>query len=182
MSHIMVWRGAGQEDGLAGFWHHGILCPDGTVIHYSGMDGVKSLRNAAIMRTSLSNFDGDAGRPVHTVTYETSEHPRIYAHADVVRRAESRLGHQQYHVLFDNCESFARWCVVGSEISFQGQGVVVGVAAGVGSLVFGGGLLGAALTAVVVHKFWDRRANTSSGRERTGSGESDRDSEHEFSS
>lgn len=172
----MVWRGAGQEDGLTGFWHHGILCPDGSVIHYSGMNGVKTLHNASIMRTSLSEFDGASGRAVHTVTYDAAEHARVYAHADVVRRAESRLGHSRYHLLFENCESFARWCVVGSEVSFQGQGVVMGAAAGVGSLVFGGGLLGAALTFVVVHKFWDRRANTSSGRESAANFDSDADS------
>lgn len=180
MSHIMVWRGAGQEDGLTGFWHHGILCPDGSVIHYSGMDGVKTLSNASIMRTSLSEFDGNTGRQVHTVTYDPHEHRRIFAHQDVVFRAESRLGHRRYHVLFDNCESFARWCVVGSEVSFQGQGVMVGVAAGVGSIVLGGGLLGAALTAVVVHKFWDRRANPSVAR--VSATNEDDDSEHEFSS
>lgn len=179
MSHIMVWRDfggtRGQEDGLGGFYHHGILCggrvgPDGllsgdaTVIHYAGMDGVKSLRNARIMRTHHSEFQGDGRRKVHVVAYRAREHKVVYGTEEVVQRAESRLGHARYDLLFDNCESFARWCVVGDEKSLQSQGALVGVAAGVASLVFGGGLLGAALTAVVTQKYWDRKGNRSASR------------------
>jgi Lecithin retinol acyltransferase len=166
MTHVMVWRGALPEDSLAGFWHHGILCQDGTsVIHYAGMDGVKTLSNARIMRTALEAFHSDPTRPVHTVVYDPALHARLYAPAEVEARAERKIGHAEYHLVKDNCESFARWCVTGREVSQQSTGAVLGaVMAGV-CLVGGGGLAGAVLAAVVTAKCWDRRGNRSSGRE-----------------
>jgi hypothetical protein len=174
MSHVMVWRGPLPEDGLAGFWHHGIRCQDGrSVIHYAGMDGVKSLSNARIMKTPLAAFRGsddenDPTRPVHVVAYPPALHPQLqqprYTPSEVEARAEARIGHAQYHLLADNCETFARWCVTGQHVSQQSTGAVVGVAAGLASLLIGGGPLGAVLTALVTHKMWDRRSNRSNSR------------------
>jgi HRAS-like suppressor 3 len=164
MSHIMVWRGRLPEDGISGFYHHGILCSDGTVVHYAGMDGVKSLSNARIMRTPYADFDPipSTDRPVHTVVYNPSVHAVIYHPAEVEERAVTRLGHSQYHLISDNCESFARWCVTGREVSQQSTGAVLGLCAGVASIVVGGGgVLGAVLTAFVTQKIWDRRGNRS---------------------
>lgn len=166
MSHVMVWRGSLPEDSVAGFWHHGILGQNGqTVIHYSGMEGVKSLSNAQIMRTDLSEFQTDTSRRVHTVTYDPNLHAVIYPPSEVEQRAASRIGHAEYDLMRDNCESFARWCVTGREVSQQSTGAVLGVAAGLASMVCGGGLLGGMLVAVVTQKAWDRRGNRSSNRE-----------------
>lgn len=178
MSHIMVWRGRGREDGLGGFWHHGILCSDGSVIHYTGMDGVKTLRNASVLRTSMTGFDGGTDNLIHHVSYNEREHLHVFPPEEVQRRAESRIGQRSYHLLFDNCESFARWCVVGNEVSFQGRGVLAGAIAGFGSIVLGGGLLGAGITAVVVQRFWDARGNRSAGRQLFGNA-NDSDSDDE---
>jgi hypothetical protein len=165
MTHVMVWRGQLPEDGLAGFWHHGILCGDGeSVVHYAGMNGVKTFANARIMRTALAEFQDDPTRPLHIVTYSPALHPVVYAPADVEARAEARMGHAQYDLLADNCETFARWCVTGREVSQQSTGAVLGVTAGVVSILCGGGPLGALLTAFVTHKIWDRRSNRSVNR------------------
>lgn len=170
MSHIMVWRGSGAEDSFGGFWHHGILCSDGTVIHYTGMDGPKTFHNASILRTSLSEFNPDANRQIHHVSYSHVSNGCVYSPIEVERRAETRLGQATYHVVYDNCESFARWCVCGQETSFQGKGIVFGALAGMGSLLAGAGLLGAGLTAVVVQKVWDGRGNRSERRREFGEG------------
>lgn len=160
MSHIMVWRGVGQEDGLAGFWHHGVQLADGSVVHYSGMEGVKTLRDAVVQRTEMSEFVSTGGRRIHTVTHENA------LRADEAeRRALSRVGHAQYDLVFDNCESFARWCVLGEHVSRQAQGAIIGAIAGVLSLVTGGGLPGAALIGVAACKFWDRVGNRSAHRQ-----------------
>ena len=37
-----------------GYWHHGIDCGDGTVIHYAGLEREKS--DAYVRRTSLAEF------------------------------------------------------------------------------------------------------------------------------
>lgn len=166
MTHVMVWRGALPEDGLAGFWHHGILSVDGaSVIHYSGMSGAKSLSDAAIARTDLAAFQPDPTRPVHTVTYDPALHATLHPPARVEARAAARIGHAQYHLVTDNCESFARWCVTGREVSQQSTGAVLGAMLGGVSLLAGGGLAGAVLTAVVTAKCWDRRGNRSATRE-----------------
>jgi HRAS-like suppressor 3 len=167
MSHVMVWRGSLPEDGLSGFYHHGILCSDGTVIHYAGMSGVKSLADARILRTPFSAFDPTPSpeRPVHTVVYEPALHATLYSHEEIESRAMTRLDHAQYHLITDNCESFARWCVTGREVSQQSTGAVLGLAAGLASIALGGGgVLGAVLTACVVSKVWDRRGNRSAIR------------------
>lgn len=167
MSHVMVWRGALPEDGLQGFWHHGILCDDGTVIHYSGMDGMKTLHNGEIKRTGMDEFAVDAGRHVHTVEYN-QERRDVYSPKEVVRRAESRLGEQGYDLVRHNCENFARWCVVGESKSFQVQGAWVGLALAAGAFAVSGGtgLLGAALTGIVGQRMWDANRNVSKQRRR----------------
>lgn len=180
MTHIMVWRGDLPEDGLTGFWHHGILCPDDSVIHYSGMEGPKSLHNACILRTVMAQFKGncDPPRRVHTVIYPPSR--RCFDEVEIVRRAESRIGQHDYNLLAHNCETFARWCVVGQGSSFQTQGAIVGAAGGLASIVLGGGLLGAILTAVVAGKMWDHGRNRSAMRTNMSANHDDEDSDDEY--
>lgn len=166
MSHVMVWRGSLPEDSLAGFWHHGILAEDGaSIVHYAGMDGVKSLSNARIMRTPLSAFQSNPTRAVHAVRYDPALHATLYPPAEVEARAASRIGHAEYHLVRDNCESFSRWCVTGREVSQQSTGAVLGAVIGGASLLAGGGIGGAVLAAVVTAKCWDRRGNRSETRE-----------------
>ena len=142
---------------MAGFWHHGVLLSDDSVVHYSGMRGVKSLQDAVIKRTHMAEFaPPEHGRRVHTVSHSNALPPNI-----VERRALSRVGHAEYNLVHDNCESFARWCVLGEHESRQAQGAFIGIAAGVLSLLGGGGIAGAALVAVSAFKFWDRSGNRS---------------------
>ncbi|MDX2098829.1 MAG: lecithin retinol acyltransferase family protein [Leptolyngbyaceae cyanobacterium bins.59] len=86
--------------------HHGIDCGDGTVIHYQKLD------EATVSRTSLDKFR--SGRMVYVKNYPVSFIPDV-----VVRRAESRLGEQQYNLLSNNCEHFATWCKTGKNDSPQ---------------------------------------------------------------
>lgn len=162
MTHIMVWRGDLPEDSLHGFWHHGIQCPDGSVIHYTGMNGVKTLTNAQILRTDMQSFISDSTRQLHYVTYQSTQ--QIYSIDEIVRRAESRMGEHGYHLFNHNCENFARWCVIGRSQSYQSQGAIIGMVAGTASFIFGAGFLGAALTAFVAQRTWDQNGNPSTRR------------------
>ncbi len=85
--------------------HHGIDCGDGTAIHYR--KGTET-----ITRTSLEEFTD--GRPIYVKHYKVSYIPDV-----VVRRAESRLGEQDYNLLYNNCEHFATWCKTGISRSEQ---------------------------------------------------------------
>lgn len=174
----MVWRGELPEDSLAGFWHHGIRHPDGSVIHYSGMDGVKTLRNAQIMRTDMARFCVESGHTIHEVQYPRPL--RRFTPEQIGRRAESRLGQRDYHLLFHNCETFARWCVTGEGESFQSQGFFVGAAGAAASILFGGGLVGAVLTGIVATKVWEGARNRSPDRRRFGRMTDDDSDEGEF--
>lgn len=124
MSQVAVWRD--HIFGLLGYWHHGILCPDGTVIHFKTNTIPKSKAAAYIQRTSLSVFKG---RSPHV--YIVLDPPGIvYPPYIVVRRAQSKLGLSGYHLFYNNCESFARWCLTGEHSSRQINSYALGSLAG----------------------------------------------------
>lgn len=104
--HIRVYRRL--------YWHHGIDAGDGTVIHLSGEPGQSA--QARVQRVCLESFlRGGTGR---TVT-----HRRQLPADEVMARAGSRLGETGYHLLFKNCEHFARWCMGRSMVSRQVESV-----------------------------------------------------------
>ena len=98
--HLQVPR----QHGL--FNHHGIDLGDGTVAHY--------LEGRAILRSPLEEFS--RGQPLSVVGYNPDDcsAPRV-----TLRRAMSRLGEQNYNLLFNNCEHFAHWCKTGLHRSEQ---------------------------------------------------------------
>ncbi len=102
------------------YTHHGIDCGDGTVIHYAGGPG--TVRR--VERTSIDAFA--EGSEVFVRTYR-----RRLPVGEVVANAESRLGADGYHLVWNNCEHFATWCSRGSAASKQVRGWV---AAGPGAV------------------------------------------------
>lgn len=132
MSQIAVWRSFNV--GVVGYWHHGILCPDGTVIHYKPQrpSTHKNKHTARIVRTSLRVFKG---RSPHVYDVVHRGEP-VLPPAEVARRAESKLGEMGYDLFENNCETFARWCVTGTRESRQIRSLRRGAKAGVPGLVF----------------------------------------------
>jgi hypothetical protein len=102
---IYVYRNLGQLDGL--YKHYGIDCGDRTVIHYRKP-------SETIERTSLETFR--RGNPVYVAEYSDGFG---YIADVVVERAKSRLGEQEYNLLFNNCEHFTSWCKTGISDSKQ---------------------------------------------------------------
>jgi len=96
--HLRVPR----QHGL--FLHHGIDLGDGTVAHY--------LEGREILRSSLEEFS--LGQSVSMVSHEESSPAGV-----TLRRAMSRIGEQNYNLLFNNCEHFANWCKTGRHRSGQ---------------------------------------------------------------
>jgi hypothetical protein len=114
-----------------GYWHHGVDCDDGTVIHYSGELLKRS--DPAVQRTTLDNFAKDG--KIETVNYATCDDPDA-----VIQRAESRLNESDYNFFSNNCEHFARWCKTGRAESRQVKRALraaVAVWVGVGTVVAG---------------------------------------------
>ena len=96
--HLQVSR----QHGL--FNHHGIDLGDGTVAHY--------LEGREILRSSLDDFR--QGQPLSVIDHADASPDGV-----TLRRAMSRIGEQNYNLLFNNCEHFATWCKTGRHRSGQ---------------------------------------------------------------
>lgn len=118
-----------------GYWHHGIDCGDGTVIHYCGVNSEKV--DPVVRRTSYEEFTKGACPQV-------VEAGAGHCPESIVARAMARLGENNYRLLRNNCEHFAAWCQTGISTSRQvGRGL--GAAALTLSAVTAGMTLGGAL-------------------------------------
>ena len=102
-NQVYVYREFFNIEGM--YEHHGIDCGDGSIIHYRKP-------SETIERTSVATFSRN--NPVYVRQY-----PVRYIADTTIQRAESRLGEQQYNLLFNNCEHFATWCVTGVSDSRQ---------------------------------------------------------------
>ncbi len=96
--HLIVPR----QHGL--FLHHGIDLGDGSVAHY--------LEGREILRSPIEEFS--CGKTVTVLHHQKSS-----SKSTTLRRAISRLGEQNYNLLFNNCEHFANWCKTGLHRSKQ---------------------------------------------------------------
>jgi hypothetical protein len=91
------------------FNHHGIDLGDGTVAHY--------LEGREILRSPVSEFSQGA-------VVSVLNHANASPSGVTLRRAMSRLGEQNYNLLFNNCEHFATWCKTGRHSSEQVDSVI----------------------------------------------------------
>ena len=91
------------------FNHHGIDLGDGTVAHY--------LEGREILRSPVSEFS--QGEVVSVMDHADASPAGV-----TLRRAMSRLGEQNYNLLFNNCEHFATWCKTGRHRSEQVDSVI----------------------------------------------------------
>lgn len=120
--HLRVFR--------RGYWHHGIDCGDGTVIHYTGE--LFDRANAAVRRTSMDAF-AKGGR-VRVVKSHSD-----FDIDDIIARAESRLEEMRYSTVSNNCEHFASWCRTGQRESKQvRRAITAATALGVAAVTVAG--------------------------------------------
>ena len=98
-----------------GYTHHGLYLGNQQVIHYSGKTHHDQ---GSIQLVSLDEFcEGKACR--------VRDYPfRVYGRKESVERAELRLGEANYSILFNNCEQFVAWCIMGFGYSEQINTVV----------------------------------------------------------
>ncbi|MGI9473250.1 MAG: lecithin retinol acyltransferase family protein [Rubripirellula sp.] len=112
--HFFVWR---QRKGVP-FQHHGIDLGDNSVVHFTdgagGVAGPGSSSEFEVKQTPFESVTRGGQDSVHFIDY--SNHlPR----EAIVSRALSQVGRRGYHLVFDNCEHFACWCVTGKDESRQ---------------------------------------------------------------
>lgn len=105
-----------------GYTHHAVDLGDGYVVQYGR--GVADAARASVQITPRATFA--KGRPI-----EQGTSPCAFPPEDVVRRALSRVGEREYHLLWNNCEHFVTWCRSGRRVSRQTERFVT--AAGIAS-------------------------------------------------
>jgi hypothetical protein len=94
-----------------GYNHHGLYVGRGQVIHYSGLSGFWQC--GPVEQVSLRQFIN--AHPVRIVAHPESH----FSPGEIVRRARSRLGENDYRLLTNNCEHFCNWCISGISHSAQ---------------------------------------------------------------
>jgi hypothetical protein len=103
--------GAHLTTSRRGYTHHGIYVGHGRVVHYSGLSGFWHC--GPVEEVSISRFA--TGRSVRVVSQARAS----YSSQEIVRRARSRIGENDYRLLTNNCEHFCNWCVGGVSRSAQ---------------------------------------------------------------
>ena len=106
--------GAHLSSSRRGYSHHGIYVGRGWVVHYSGLSG-GFWQCGPVEEVSLSRFA--LGNSVRIVEQRGS----AYSPEEIVRRARSRLGENDYRLFSNNCEHFCSWCHSGVSRSAQVQ-------------------------------------------------------------
>jgi len=90
--------------------HHAIDLGDGTVAQYGGGElGMTDVRVEIISHAVFAQ--SDAVRNI--------DNPARFSPAQIVQRAHSRIGEQNYSLLQTNCEHFVNWCRTGQATSRQ---------------------------------------------------------------
>jgi len=111
LRHGILAPGAHLTTSRRGYVHHGIYVGGGMVVHYAGLSGF--LHSGPVEEVMMCRFS--RGRPVRIIEYSESR----YSPEEIVRRARSRLGENDYQVLRNNCEHFCNWCISGRSYSTQ---------------------------------------------------------------
>jgi len=94
-----------------GYTHHGLYIGDNEVIHYAGFS--EDMDKGKIEITSYEDFSQNKN------TYIKTHFNRVYNEIESVTRAYSRLGEDEYNLVFNNCEHFVSWCIDGLARSEQ---------------------------------------------------------------
>ncbi len=94
-----------------GYTHHGIYIGGGRVIHYSGL--CHGFHSGAVEETTLEAFAEGRGWSVDT------RRAARFGKREIVRRARSRVGENNYQIVTNNCEHFCAWCRSGEARSEQ---------------------------------------------------------------
>ena len=94
--------------------HFGIYINEDCVIHYDGKIDDKFLRKMCIRKTNMDRFL--AGNE----NFKVCKFKNNFAEpCEVVQRANSRIGEQNFNIIFNNCEHFGHWCKTGVSKSNQ---------------------------------------------------------------
>ncbi len=93
-----------------GYNHHGIYVGNHQVIHLSS--------NSQVEMVSLNDFTEGQRYDIHPFYSK-------FSRQEIIDRATSRLGNDDYNVIFNNCEHFCHWCIHDKPYSKQVRNVTL---------------------------------------------------------
>ena len=105
--HYEVYRGL--------YWHHGICVDDDKFIHFANRVGDGILDSDNLIHIADSKNFVREGNP-ELIKYCNDD---TYPPLKIVARACSREGEDGYNLWENNCEHFARWCMIAKSDSLQ---------------------------------------------------------------
>ncbi len=94
--------------------HHGIYLGSNRVVQYGSDDDKRFARVEIVTEDAFAQ-----GRLVYVL-----DTPTTFSSDEICRRAESRLGEQDYSLFDNNCEHFVSWCRSGLHASRQVDRVI----------------------------------------------------------
>ena len=94
--------------------HFGIYINENCVIHYDGKLDDKFFHEMCIRKTNMDRFlAGNNSYKIYNFK-ECKFNPD-----EVVKRANSRIGEENFNLILNNCEHFGYWCKTGIHKSNQ---------------------------------------------------------------
>lgn len=112
-SHLISQR---HRVGLPLYTHHGIYSGHGIVIHYAGGSDDPHGDGSKVQTTTLHDFS--LGQEFGVVSHPSA----VFTNAEIVERAQSRIGEDGYSLFANNCEHFCHWAIYGDHASPQLDG------------------------------------------------------------
>lgn len=113
-THICVDR--------VGYVHHGIYIGGACVVHYGGDSGDDGKETIEVV--GLYEFERDGQAYEYPKENEKLLKGKRFSREEIVKRALSRVGEDDYDLFDNNCEHFATWCTHGDSMSTQSDGYV----------------------------------------------------------
>jgi cell wall-associated NlpC family hydrolase len=99
------------------YQHYGIYAGNGRVIHYAAKNGDFG-GDIRVRETNLEKFAKE-GKCKPAFGGANFIGAKRFSREEVVSRARSRVGEENYNLVFNNCEHFALWCKYGTSKSVQ---------------------------------------------------------------
>lgn len=98
------------------YTHHGIYVGEGLIIHYGGLS--RNGSSSRIDYIGVNDFRRENGEERKIFIAKYQGEPK-FTRTEIVERAKSRVGENEYNVLWENCEHFATWCVTDEAKCYQ---------------------------------------------------------------
>ena len=116
---VDLYPGAHIRVQTPNYYHHGIYIGNDEVVQFGLPNGAYSdWSEIKVLRSTIADFCGGENF-IEVYVYDRKERKRKKSDEQIVNIALSKVGEGGYHLLYNNCEHFANFCVFGEASSGQ---------------------------------------------------------------